>query len=73
MENKKEVWIDLIKVFSSFLVIILHSITNGLEHPPVPYSFIFYYVGVFAVPLFFMINGYLQVAKTHSYNYCLKK
>lgn len=73
MENKREIWIDLLKVVSSFLVILLHSIINGLDHPPVTYSLILYYIGVFAVPIFFMINGYLQLDKTYSYNNCIKK
>ena len=71
--KKRESWLDLIKVIATFLVILLHSVCNGLNNGRFNFSFVFYYIGVFAVPLFFMVNGYLQLNKNIDYKYIFKK
>lgn len=71
---KREKWLDYIKIIACFLVVILHTINIGLEENQRNIGLIFYYLGVFAIPLFFMVNGYLQLRKKEiKYSYCLKK
>lgn len=71
---KREKWLDYIKIMASFLVVILHTINIGLEENKRNIGLIFYYIGVFAIPLFFMVNGYLQLRKDKiKYSYCIKK
>ena len=46
----------------------------GLEENKRNIGLIVYYIGVFAIPLFFMVNGYLQLRKDEiKYSYCIKK
>lgn len=66
LNKNRETWIDCMKIIAIYLVIILH--TFGTEK-----STIFYYLGTFSIPLFFMISGYLNIRKNRKYNYCLKK
>lgn len=67
----REGWIDTLKSISIFLVIVLHTCNYGFNNPN--YSLVIYYCGVFAIPLFFVISGYLQGARQRTYSYCLKK
>lgn len=66
--------LDLIKIIACFMVVCLHSVIDGLNTKNLNVGLIFYYFGVFAIPLFFMVNGFLQLKKeTIRYKYCLKK
>ena len=50
--------IDLMKLFASFLIVILHSIKPGEGIQ----EFI-YLLGCYGIPLFFLVNGYLRCKK----------
>ena len=56
-----------------FLVIILHTVCNGIKENQKDFSLLIYYFGTFSIPLFFMVNGYLQLNKVKDYKYVLKK
>lgn len=77
MEKKERIiWIDVIKIIACIMVIILHTITNGLSQNNYQRGLWVYYIGTFAIPLFFMVNGYLMLGKEKyaQYNkYLLKK
>ena len=66
--KKREVWIDCVKIIAIYLVIILHIFCKNMKEPN-----IFYFLGTCAVPLFFMVSGYLNINKNRNYSYCLKK
>lgn len=66
-------WIDLIKLIACCMVVLLHSITNGLNSNSYEIGLFIYYIGVFAIPLFFMVNGYLQLHKKKEIKYLLVK
>ena len=71
---KRERWLDLIKVIACFLVVTLHTVRDGLDEGRNNIGLILFDLGVFAIPLFFMVNGYLQLRKEKvSYKYCFKK
>ena len=71
---KREKWLDCIKIIAFFLVVTLHTVRAGLTEGRNNIGLILFYLGVFAIPLFFMVNGYLQLRKEKiSYKYCLKK
>lgn len=75
MNEKKgrENWIDLCKIISTLLVIFLHTINIGIATNKKNFALLFYNIGVFAVPLFFMVNGYLQLGRIKNYKYAFKK
>ena len=71
---KREKWIDLIKIIACFLVVNLHTVTDGISEGRNNIGLILNHCGVFAILLFFMVNGYLQLRKENvSYKYCIKK
>lgn len=55
------------------MVVVLHSITIGLSEHTYTNGLWIYYLGVFAIPLFFMTNGYLQLGKINQYRYVFQK
>ena len=69
----REDWLDLCKIISTLLVILLHTINIGIMTNKRNFALLFYNIGVFAVPLFFMANGYLQLGRMKNYKYALKK
>lgn len=70
----REKWLDCIKIVASFLVIVLHVTNYGLDDNISSRIHLIYYLGVYAIPLFFMVNGYLQLRKKEiTYKYCIKK
>ena len=72
--KKRELWVDLLKIICAFLVIILHAVSYGIWEKDLSPSTIIYYIGTFAIPLFFMISGYLQLRKDNiDYKYVFKK
>lgn len=67
---KRNISIDLLKVIACFSVIILHVI--GMNVGIV--NSILYYIAGLAVPVFFMVNGYLLFSKVKlDYKYIRKK
>lgn len=73
VKEKRKSWIDICKIIAMFLVIILHTVCNGIKDNQKDLSLLIYYFGTFAIPLFFMVNGYLQLNKIKDYKYVLKK
>lgn len=73
MKEERKCWIDICKITAMFLVIILHTVCNGIKDNQKDFSLLIYYLGTFAIPLFFMVNGYLQLNKVKDYKYVLKK
>lgn len=71
--SKRIIWIDFIKIFACFLVLVLHSIPVDLSENVYAKGLWIYYTGVFAIPLFFMTNGYLQLDKSSNCKYIIKK
>ena len=73
MKENRKCWIDICKITAMFLVIILHTVCNGIKDNQKDISLLIYYFGTFAIPLFFMVNGYLQLNKVKYYKYVVKK
>lgn len=71
--NNRKYWLDVIKALSIFLVIVLHTASYGVKDNYLNPSLIFYFSGVFAIPLFFMVNGYLLLDKQEKYKYAINK
>lgn len=70
----REKWLDCIKIIASFLVVVLHVANCGLDDNISAKIHLIYYLGVYAIPLFFIANGYLQLRKKEiTYKYCVKK
>lgn len=66
----RNVSIDLIKIIACFLVVMLHTIYLEDNY----FLIVLYNLGVVAIPLFFMVNGFLILKKENiTYMYCLKK
>ena len=72
-KNKREIWLDYIKALAIFLVLVLHTIRFGINDNSFSIGLIFYYFGTIAIPLFFMVNGYLQLRREITYKYVFKK
>ena len=76
-QQNRDSSLDLIKIIAVFGVISLHTVdcTTGLGFSSshiVPN--IVYNIGVIAIPLFFMVNGYLLIGKTSKPNaYILRR
>lgn len=73
MKENRKCWIDICKITAMFLVVILHTVCNGIKDNQKDISLLIYYFGTFAIPLFFMVNGYLQLNKVKNYKYVVKK
>ena len=66
--------LDLLKIFSCIGVVVLHSTRPGfnLEHYNI--SAYLYYLATYAIPLFFMLNGYFLLNKKKlPYSYVFNK
>ena len=73
MVTKREHWLDFIKIIASFLVIILHTVCYGINNKISSPALLVYYIGTFAIPLFWMASGYIQLRKKVTYQYAFKK
>lgn len=75
ISNTRNLAIDLVKIVAMTLVVALHTTrayidSYSLSDP----SAVIYYTGVVAIPLFFMVSGYLLLGRdTISYHYSAKK
>lgn len=66
--------IDIIKIVAMSLVICLHTTGLFRTHAEWSLSDVLYNSGVVAIPLFFMVSGYLLIGRTDvSYRYSFKK
>ena len=73
MVTKREYWLDVIKIIASFLVIILHTVCYGINDKISSPALLAYYMGTFAIPLFWMASGYIQLRKKLHINMLLRK
>ncbi len=73
MENnlvsQKSTNIDLIKVISCIMIVILHVIENSGDGS----SLLIYLMGSYGIPLFLMVNGFLLYERDFSYSYIKRK
>ncbi len=68
-QNKRLLWLDIVKILAAFLVIVLHTMGTNLNNNHPHIDLLIYYLGTFAIPLFFMVNGYLQLGKKQEITY----
>lgn len=64
--------LDLLKIFSCIGVIALHTTVSGFTLEQYNINAYLYYLGTYAIPLFFMLNGYFLLNKnklTYSYTF----
>lgn len=64
-------WVDLIRVLGAFLVVVAHISFSGSGSPPV--TAYYFVLSRIAVPLFFMVSGYLLLGKQESYSDFFRK
>lgn len=68
--TNRNVNLDLIKLISCLLIVLLHTI----KYENSIFNLVLYNLGVFGIPMFLMVSGYLSLNKSNiSYKYCLKK
>lgn len=60
--------IDLLKYIACVLVVVLHSISPSEDIPQETV----YLLGSFAIPMFFMVNGYLRANKEFTFGFAAK-
>lgn len=66
--------LDLLKIFSCIGVVVLHSTRSGFNLEYYNISAHLYYLGTYAIPLFFMLNGYFLLNKKKlPYSYVFNK
>lgn len=71
MEKKRNPNIDFLKLLACFAVVALHIFTFSYDNALISYL---HYVAGYAVPVFFMVNGFLILNKPKvDYPYVLKK
>lgn len=70
----RETWVDFAKITAAFLVVILHTCCFGIKEGQIFNDSYLYYLGTYSIPIFFMVNGYLQLRKEKiTYGYVKKK
>ena len=66
--------LDLLKIFSCIGVVVLHSTRPGFNLEQYNISAYLYYLATYAIPLFFMLNGYFLLNKKKlPYSYVFNK
>lgn len=75
MPNDRNLSIDLVKIIAMYMVLMLHlgvhrSMCADFDYSQKPFL---YAISGIAIPLFFMVSGYLLSEKTITYKYILKK
>ena len=66
--------LDLLKIFSCIGVVALYSTMPGFTLEQYNVSAYLYYLGTYAIPLFFMVNGYFLLNKKElTYSYVFSK
>lgn len=75
MHKFRDINLDLLKVIACVGVVLLHTAMGGFkETGSWNFSTYLYYLGTYAIPLFFMVNGYLLLGKKEiTYFYILQK
>lgn len=70
--SKRIIALDLLKTIACICVILLHSLRH-FDKTVDGFSFLYYFCRI-AIPIFFMVTGFLQLnRKNCSYKYCFKK
>lgn len=70
MEVKRNLSLDVLKLLACFSVVVLHVFGRKINIG----NSIFYYIATFAIPVFFMVNGFLLINKeVITYQYVIKK
>lgn len=70
LEVKRNLSLDVLKLLACFSVVILHVFGRKINLG----NSIFYYIATFAIPVFFMVNGFLLINKeVITYKYVIKK
>ncbi|CAG1005836.1 O-acetyltransferase WecH [Anaerolineales bacterium] len=64
-------WVDLVRVLGAFLVVVAHISFSGSGSPLV--STYYFVLSRIAVPLFFMVSGFLLLGKQESYTDFFRK
>lgn len=71
---QRNISLDLLKILSCFLICAMHTCTVIWNNDSINITNILYYTTTIAIPLFFIINGYLILGKKLNDNkYILKK
>ena len=79
LEQKRYIWIDILKILACFLVIIDHSHSYLLHHMKdiTTFAALFYTIGFSickqGVPVFIILSGYLLLKKEQNYKMILKR
>ena len=73
-DNLRNIGLDLLKIISCIGVVVLHSTMPGFTLEQYNVSAYLYYMGTYAIPLFFMVNGYFLLNKKElTYSYVFSK
>lgn len=77
-ENSRKTFLDLLRIIACFLVIVNHTNSNIFLSTTPQYltwfvSLTYFFISKIAVPIFFMISGYLLLNKIDSYKKCLQR
>ncbi|MDU4713373.1 MAG: acyltransferase family protein [Gemella haemolysans] len=73
-DNLRNLGLDLLKIFSCIGVVALHTTAYGFTLDQYNINSYFYYLGTYAIPLFFMLNGYFLLNKNNlTYSYIFNK
>lgn len=70
MKQKRLQALDLIKILAMFMVMTLHTCMHKMS---APIAFVVYFLSAIAIPLFFMVSGYLQGNRSVDARYILRK
>ena len=75
MHKFRDINLDLLKIIACVGVVLLHTEMGGFkETASWNFSTYLYYLGTYAIPLFFIVNGYLLLGKREiTYSYILQK
>ena len=75
MRKYRNINLDLLKVLACVGVVLLHTTMDGFKETGSWNLLTYlYYLGTYSIPLFFMVNGYLQLGKREiTYSYTLQK
>lgn len=76
--NARNTWMDCIKIFATFLVMLNHSISHVWTSHPIdtlPWKIVhfFFLFGRISIPLFFMCSGAGMLRKEHSFAQIFRK
>lgn len=72
--DTRKLLLDLIKIIAMCMVVCLHTTYQFICSNDIDVSFILYNSSVVAIPLFFMVSGYLLLGRSNiTYKYPIQK